>query len=400
MSHPWIADRKRVCMNKHLQATIENLAKFNARRRLKGAVVDAFANKLSYYHAQPGNGQSPGLFAANESDMASSYGAIGQVLDSLDEIDALRQDEANELAQVLDDSALHKWLDIYDGISSLDLSQKRIPPAHGEVRFAEVLQFLQFMPPGDGPGPELTNILLNPHFSKLMICHDLIAAQIYQQPNLRLYPPGSSGSVGQFSKSSSGGTTCSASSNEVAQINQSAVAGPPSTYPDPQIDTSNLRKVRFEKRVEEPLGITLRMENGRCLVARVIIGGMIHRQQLLNVGDEIFEINGISVRYKDIAELQMMLRSLRGTITFTLSPSNTPASPTCEIYVRALFDFDPMMSSDIPCKEAGLKFQVGEVLMISSKDDDFWWQAKNMDTEASGLIPRYSPKKPKILVSL
>jgi len=24
----------------------------------------------------------------------------------------------------------------------------------------------------------------------------------------------------------------------------------------------------------------------------------------------------------------------------------------------------------------------------SSKDDDFWWQAKNMDTEASGLIPR------------
>jgi len=101
------------------------------------------------------------------------------------------------LAQVLDDSTLHKWLDIYDGISSLDLSQKRIPPANGEVRFAEILQFLQFMPQGDGPGPELTHILTNPHFSKLMICHDLIAAQIYQQPNLRLYPPGpgSSGSV-------------------------------------------------------------------------------------------------------------------------------------------------------------------------------------------------------------
>ena len=52
------------------------------------------------------------------------------------------------------------------------------------------------------------------------------------------------------------------------------------------------------------------MENGKCLVARVIVGGMIHRQKLLNVGDEIFEINSISVRYKDIQELQMMLRSL------------------------------------------------------------------------------------------
>jgi hypothetical protein len=85
----------------------------------------------------------------------------------------------------------------------------------------------------------------------------------------------------------------------------------------------------------------------------------------------------------------MMLRQLRGTITFTLSPSNQAASPTCEIFVRALFSFDPMMSSDIPCKEAGLKFQTGEVLMISCKDDDFWWQAKNMDTEAAGLIPRW-----------
>ena len=32
--------------------------------------------------------------------------------------------------------------------------------------------------------------------------------------------------------------------------------------------------------------------------AFLIIGGMIHRQNLLKVGDEIFDINGISVRYK------------------------------------------------------------------------------------------------------
>ena len=67
---------------------------------------------------------------------------------------------------------------------------------------------------------------------------------------------------------------------------------------------------------------------------------------MLNVGDEIFEINNVSVRHKDISELQMMLRQLRGTITFTLSPSNKTMSPTCEIYVRALFDFDPMKSQE------------------------------------------------------
>ena len=56
-----------------------------------------------------------------------SVGAIGQVLDSLDEIDLFRQEEAAELADVLDDSTLHKWLEIYDQISSLGLANKSIP---------------------------------------------------------------------------------------------------------------------------------------------------------------------------------------------------------------------------------------------------------------------------------
>ena len=56
-----------------------------------------------------------------------SIGAIGQVLDSLDEIDLFRQEEAAELVDVLDDSTLHKWLEIYDQISSLGLANKSIP---------------------------------------------------------------------------------------------------------------------------------------------------------------------------------------------------------------------------------------------------------------------------------
>ena len=115
----------------------------------------------------------------------------------------------------------------------------------------------------------------------------------YQINSFRLNPPPQSSSVGQFSKSSSSGTTCSAGSAEVANITNSAEHNQ-----HQQPGGRNLKKISFNKGHDEPLGITLRMDQGKCLVARVIIGGMIHRQNLLNVGDEIFDINGISVRYK------------------------------------------------------------------------------------------------------
>ena len=59
-------------------------------------------------------------------------------------------------------------------------------------------------------------------------------------------------------------------------------------------------------------GITLKMnEEGRCIVARIMYGGMIHRQGTLHVGDEIREINGVSVINQSVEALQKMLvRSL------------------------------------------------------------------------------------------
>ena len=51
-------------------------------------------------------------------------------------------------------------------------------------------------------------------------------------------------------------------------------------------------------------------ENKRCLVSRILNGGMIHRQGTLHVGDEIKEINGQSVANHPIQYLQQMLVSL------------------------------------------------------------------------------------------
>lgn len=50
-------------------------------------------------------------------------------------------------------------------------------------------------------------------------------------------------------------------------------------------------------------------EDGRCIVARIMHGGMIHRQATLHVGDEIREINGAPVQNQTVAQLQKMLVS-------------------------------------------------------------------------------------------
>lgn len=57
-------------------------------------------------------------------------------------------------------------------------------------------------------------------------------------------------------------------------------------------------------------GITLKItEDGRCLVARIMHGGMIHRQATLHVGDEIREINGQPVQHQTVNQLQRLLVS-------------------------------------------------------------------------------------------
>lgn len=50
-------------------------------------------------------------------------------------------------------------------------------------------------------------------------------------------------------------------------------------------------------------------EDGKCIVARIMHGGMIHRQATLHVGDEIREINGIPVANQSVAALQKILVS-------------------------------------------------------------------------------------------
>ncbi|KAM6197973.1 55 kDa erythrocyte membrane protein isoform 2-T2 [Sarcoramphus papa] len=147
--------------------------------------------------------------------------------------------------------------------------------------------------------------------------------------------------------------------------NGSATLGSPSHSNGREV--RKIRLIQFEKVTEEPMGITLKLNDKQsCMVARIFHGGMIHRQGSLHVGDEIIEINGQSVSNHSVDQLQKML-----------------------MFMRAQFDYDPKKDNLIPCKEAGLKFQTGDVIQIINKDDSNWWQGRveGSCTESAGLIP-------------
>lgn len=67
----------------------------------------------------------------------------------------------------------------------------------------------------------------------------------------------------------------------------------------------------------------------------------------------------------------------------------TTYSFNLQMYMRAQFAYDPTKDDLIPCKEAGLKFQTGDIIQIINKKDPNWWQGRVESSAAdfAGLIP-------------
>ncbi|KAM8904043.1 peripheral plasma membrane protein CASK-like isoform 7-T7 [Spinachia spinachia] len=410
LNHPWLKERDRYAYKIHLPETVEQLRKFNARRKLKGAVLAAVSShKFNSYYGDP-----PEELHDFSEDPTSS-GAVSQVLDSLEEIHALTdcsEKDMDFLHSVFQDQHLHTLLDLYDKINTRSSPQIRNPPSDGVQRAKEVLETLSCYPE-NMEAKELRRILTQPHFMALLQTHDVVAHEVYSDDALRVTPPPTSPYLNGDS--------------------------PDSTNGDMDLENvTRVRLVQFQKNTDEPMGITLKMnELNHCIVARIMHGGMIHRQGTLHVGDEIREINGISVANQTVEQLQKMLREMRGSITFKIVPSYRSQSGSCDkespdvsrqspanghasvtssildlpatiqpkgrqisrptikdklsikIYVRAQFEYDPARDDLIPCKEAGIRFQVGDIIQIISKDDHNWWQGKleNTKNATAGLIP-------------
>ncbi|XP_059535495.1 peripheral plasma membrane protein CASK isoform X11 [Myotis daubentonii] len=362
LNHPWLKERDRYAYKIHLPETVEQLRKFNARRKLKGAVLAAVSShKFNSFYGDPPE-ELPDF-----SEDPTSSGAVSQVLDSLEEIHALTdcsEKDLDFLHSVFQDQHLHTLLDLYDKINTKSSPQIRNPPSDAVQRAKEVLEEISCYPE-NSDAKELKRILTQPHFMALLQTHDVVAHEVYSDEALRVTPPPTSPYLNGDSPESANG----------------------------DMDMENVTRVRlvqFQKNTDEPMGITLKMnELNHCIVARIMHGGMIHRQGTLHVGDEIREINGISVANQTVEQLQKMLREMRGSITFKIVPSYRTQSSSCEIYVRAQFEYDPAKDDLIPCKEAGIRFRVGDVIQIISKDDHNWWQGKleNSKNGTAGLIP-------------
>ncbi|XP_011831795.1 55 kDa erythrocyte membrane protein isoform X4 [Macaca mulatta] len=149
--------------------------------------------------------------------------------------------------------------------------------------------------------------------------------------------------------------------------------GSPAPGSPAQVKGQEVRKVRLiqiEKVTEEPMGITLKLnEKQSCTVARILHGGMIHRQGSLHVGDEILEINGTNVTNHSVDQLQKAMKETKGMISLKVIPNQQSRLPALQ--------------------EAGLKFATGDIIQIINKDDSNWWQGRveGSSKESAGLIP-------------
>ncbi|XP_042175873.1 peripheral plasma membrane protein CASK-like isoform X12 [Oncorhynchus tshawytscha] len=380
LNHPWLKERDRYAYKIHLLETVEQLRKFNARRKLKGAVLAAVSShKFNSFYGDPPEEMPDFPEDPTSSGLLVAERAVSQVLDSLEEIHALTdcsEKDIDFLHSVFQDEHLHTLLDLYDKINTKSSPQIRNPPSNTVQRAKEVLEEISCYP-DNHDAKELRRILTQPHFMALLQTHDVVAHEVYSDEALRVTPPPTSPYLNGES--------------------------PENTNGDMDLENvTRVRLVQFQKNTDEPMGITLKMNNlNHCIVARIMHGGMIHRQGTLHVGDEIREINSISVANQTVEQLQRMLKEMRGSITFKIVPSYRTQGPSCEdlpstvqpksrqIYVRAQFEYDPSRDDLIPCKEAGIAFRVGDIVQIISKDDHNWWQGKleNTKNATAGLIP-------------
>ncbi|XP_051863960.1 peripheral plasma membrane protein CASK isoform X2 [Drosophila albomicans] len=374
LEHPWIRDRDKL-QRTHLADTVEELKRYNARRKLKGAVqAIAGGTNMDPLYASDAD-SAPDEWADEEAGIE----AVQRILDCLDDIYSLQDAhvDADVLRDMLRDGRLQQFLQLFDRIGSTVITTNgRAPTAEAVARSRDVLELLSSVGVGVGnkyAKDELMQLLAAPHLQALLHTHDVVARDVYGEEALRVTPP-------PMVPYLNGDELDNVEGGELQHV-------------------TRVRLVQFQKNTDEPMGITLKMtEDGRCIVARIMHGGMIHRQATLHVGDEIREINGQPVQHQSVGQLQRMLREARGSVTFKIVPSYRSAPPPCElfrirpapvlIFVRAQFDYNPLDDELIPCAQAGIAFQVGDILQIISKDDHHWWQAR-IDTVggSAGLIP-------------
>ncbi|TWW69305.1 MAGUK p55 subfamily member 2 [Takifugu flavidus] len=230
----------------------------------------------------------------------------------------------------------------------------------------EILRDLDPFKHRSNTAAELTSILTQPHFQSLLETHDSVASQVCDSPP---------SSPGDF-------------------VDHNTEDEYKHTYPPPDaIRMVGIRKVAGEHLVFEEItqasmfqGVTFKVEGGDLIIARILHGGMVDQQGLLHAGDIIKEVNGREVG-RDPRVLQEELQAASGNIVLKILPSYHEAILPRQVFFKCHYDYDPANDNLIPCKEAGLRFETGDILQIVNQDDVNWWQARHVEGGSTGLIP-------------
>ncbi|XP_037902648.1 MAGUK p55 subfamily member 7 isoform X2 [Hermetia illucens] len=286
--------------------------------------------------------------------------AVSKLISSLKEAESLSDAQEIEfLRSLLESKELNALVNVHSKVAKVGKDDRLAPLLSTSMQVLfEVLELLSTRCHLSPVCKEAFHLFQNPHFQSLLCAHDAIAQKDFY-PHLPEIP---------------------------MEMDE---------------DEETIKIVQLVKS-NEPLGATIKTdeETGKIVIARIMHGGAADRSGLIHVGDEVIEVNGINVEGKTPGDVLSILQNSEGTITFKLVPSDGKMGQReSKVRVRAHFDYNPENDPYIPCKEAGLAFERGDILHIVSQDDAYWWQARKESerTARAGLIPSRALQERRII---
>ncbi|XP_071559854.1 MAGUK p55 subfamily member 7 isoform X3 [Temnothorax nylanderi] len=299
--------------------------------------------------------------------------ALSKLLNSLQEnkseIPSCTEEEFGFLSELLQSKELNALVNVHNKILNNFKDDKFFPVLSNAMDIdVEVLDLLSTKTHASADYKELFHLLQKPHIQGLLCAHDAVAQKDYY-PRLPDIPL------------------------EVDEDEE--------TVKIVQLVKSN--EPLGDAGVEPIVGATIKTceETGKIVIARIMHGGAADRSGLIHVGDEVCEVNGISVEGKTPNFVLHILQNSEGTITFKIVPADSKSGVReSKVRVRAHFSYVAADDPYIPCKEAGLDFVKGDVLHIVSQDDAYWWQARREGDRnmRAGLIPSRALQERRILL--
>ncbi|XP_076248868.1 membrane palmitoylated protein 7-like protein metro isoform X4 [Calliopsis andreniformis] len=290
--------------------------------------------------------------------------ALSKLLNSLqenkNEIPSCTEEEFGFLSELLQSKELNALVNVHNKIVNNVKDDKFFPVLSNSMDIdIEVLDLLATRTHVSKDCKELFHLLQKPHIQGLLCAHDAVAQKDYY-PRLPEIP---------------------------LEVDE---------------DEETVKIVQLVKS-NEPLGATIKTceVTGKIVIARIMHGGAADRSGLIHVGDEVCEVNGISVEGKTPNCVLKILQNSEGTITFKIVPADSKGGiRESKVRVRAHFSYKASEDPYIPCKEAGLDFSNGEVLHIVSQDDAYWWQARREGDRnmRAGLIPSRALQERRIIL--